>query len=163
MKLALLDIDGVLANDTHRVDHAINRRWVSYFDPKTVAADTVWEQGKDLAQRLVEEGWVVAYLTGRRAVLRLTTESWLDGHGFPIGRLIMRETAWQSDTQNKPLAVFKVETMKNLLVRPDIEELVLFDDDPEVIRHVQDEIGFIYAVGCYWNTKPKALIKKATA
>lgn len=81
MRLALLDIDGVLANDTHRVDHAINRRWVSYFDPKTVAKDGVWEQGHELAQRLVDEGWTVAYLTGRRSILRLTTEAWLDANG----------------------------------------------------------------------------------
>ncbi len=163
MRLALLDIDGLVANDSHRVDHAINRRWSQYFDPKTVAQDTVWPQGQQLAERLVSEGWTIAYLTGRRAVLRATTEAWLDEHGFPIGRLIMRETAWNLDTQSKPLAVFKVETMQKLLTRDDIEELTLFDDDPEVIRHVQDEIGFIYAVGCYWNTKPKALIKKATA
>lgn len=163
MRLALLDIDGVLANDTHRVDHAINRRWISYFDPKAVSQDGVWEQGRALAQLLVEQGWTVAYLTGRRAILRGTTEAWLDRNGFPIGRLIMREAAWQSDRQNKPLAQFKVETMRTLLLREDIEELVLYDDDPEVVRHVQDEVGFSYAVGCYWNVKPKALIKKATA
>jgi hypothetical protein len=163
MRLALLDIDGLVANDSHRVDHAVNRRWSQYFDPKTVAQDTVWPQGRQLAQRLLAEGWTIAYLTGRRAVLRTTTESWLDQHGFPIGRLIMREASWQSDFQNKPLAVFKVETIRALLQREDIESLVLYDDDPEVVRHVQDEVGSPYAVGCYWNIKPKALIKKATA
>lgn len=163
MRLALLDIDGLVANDSHRVDHAVNRRWATYFDPKLVAQDTVWPEGQQLAERLVDDGWTVSYLTGRRAVLRATTEAWLDQHGFPIGRLIMREAAWQNDIQSKPLAVFKVETMRRLLDRQDIDALVLYDDDPEVVRHVQDEIGFIYAVGCYWNVKPKALIKKASA
>lgn len=163
MRLALLDIDGVLADERHRVDHAVNRRWAQYFDPKLVAQDGIWKQGQELAQRLVDEGWTIAYLTGRRSILRPVTERWLDAGLFPLGRLIMRETAWNADKQNVPLAEFKVNTIRELQARPDISEIVLYDDDPEVVRHVQDEIGFIYAVGCYWNVKPKSLIKKASA
>jgi len=163
MKLALLDIDGVLANDGHRVDHALNKRWGAYFDPKAVAADGLWKEGKALAESLVEDGWTVAYLTGRRSVLRPVTDAWLDSHLFPVGRLIMRESSWYAEKQSVPLANFKVDVMRNLQVRADIDALVLYDDDPEVVRLVQDEIGSLNAVLCTWNIKPKALIKKATA
>ena len=163
MKLALLDIDGVLANDGHRIDHALNKRWSQYFDPKLVGRDALWEEGKALADSLIEDGWVVGYLTGRRTILRVVTEQWLDAHEFPIGRLIMREQAWYNEKVKVPLADFKVEIIKDLLTRADVEDIVLYDDDPSVVSAIKDAVGSQHAILCTWNIKPQALITKATA
>ncbi len=163
MKLALIDIDGVLANDTHRVQNALNKHWDAYFAPQAVAADALWKEGKALVDGLVEDGWTIAYLTGRRYILRNTTERWLDSHEFPFGRLIMRETQWYQEKEKIRLADFKVEVIRGLLTRSDIDALCLFDDDPEVVEPVQDAIGSQNAVLCTWNIKPKALIQKASA
>lgn len=163
MKLALLDIDGVLANDTHRVDHALNLRWNSYFDPRAVGADDVWPQGKSLAHALEMDGWTIAYLTGRRSDLRQVTEDWLDLFAFPMGRLIMRPNSWSSTEKKLPLADFKLKEIRALFfAREDIDQLTLWDDDPEVVRVITDELGSDYVRHCTWHIKQKAIVTKAT-
>lgn len=158
MKLAVFDIDGVLADDRHRVEFALKREWYKYFEPRRVAADGVWIQGKHMVENAELLGYDVAYMTGRRQDLRQVTEDWMDVNGFPIGRLIMR-----SYTEIMPLANFKVGKMGKLINLPQYEEVVLFDDDPEVIRAVRDAHGEETGIHCTWHIKEKALVKSATA
>lgn len=158
MKLALLDIDGVLANDTHRVHFALEREWAKYFDPERVAQDAVWQQGLDIARQLKDEGFVVGFLTGRREDLREVTEDWLLDNNFPFGRVTMRRA-----DQKMPLANFKVEYMKKILASGHFDSVVLYEDDPEVIRLVHEVLGEQSGIHCTWHIKQKALVKAATA
>lgn len=158
MKLALLDIDGVLANDSARLHHALARDYSAYFAKAAMSADVMHTEGLALAEKLQAEGWTVAYLTGRREDRRVVTEDWLDQHGFPMGRLTMR-----TPEQGMPLANFKQEYMLKLLVTANYTDVVLFDDDPEVIRFVQETLGAVHGVHCTWQIKEKALIKLAKA
>lgn len=165
MKLALFDIDGVLANDSHRVQFALEHNWGRYFDQRTVAQDTVHEDGWKLAREYGQNPeWTVGYLTGRGSSLRETTEEWLDSHEFPFGRILMRGW-WTANQTGKRelLSEFKARKIRGLLLHPDIEDVVLFEDDPEVVRVIQEEFGPTRAVLIPWNTKPEALVKKATA
>lgn len=158
MKLALFDIDGVLANDTHRVDHALNRNWDKYFDKNLMASDGVWEQGRSMIEDKRAEGFTIAYLTGRRDDRREVTEDWLLENNFPWGRVIMRE--W--DYYDLRLAELKALVVGKLVDSGKFEDVVLFDDDPEVIQEVQEEVGISHAVHCTWHVKQKALVKSAT-
>lgn len=157
-KLALIDIDGVIADERHRTHFAEAKNWPHYFLPENVMADGVWVEGVALVHRLVNEGWQIGYLTGRREEVRPATETWLDRHSFPWGRLIMRPLP-----DGKPklkLPKFKVQVMKSL---PDLwDQVVLFDDDPAVVELVQREIGEGSAIHCTWHIKPEFLVKRAT-
>lgn len=157
MKLAFFDIDGVLANDTHRVKFALKRQWFSYFDTERMAADKVWQQGTQAVEDAIKSGWTIAYLTGRREDRRTVTEDWLDEHGFPPGRLVMRRFS-----QTMPLANFKEEYLRKVVSTGNFSDVLLFDDDPEVIRLVQEQLGEAHAIHCTWHKKKKAMVKVAT-
>lgn len=157
MKLALFDIDGVLANDSHRVKFALERRYTEYFDPARMSKDKLWKQGQQAVAQAVADGWTIAYLTGRRQDRRQLTEDWLDAHGLPWGRLVMR-----TFSQIMPLANFKEEYIQKVVSSGVFTDVVLFDDDPEVIRFVQKQVGQAHAIHCTWHKKKKAMVKLAT-
>jgi len=171
MKLALIDLDGVVANDNHRIQYALAKEWVEYFRPERMGADSVWTEGQDLVRSLQDDGWTIAYLTGRRSALREVTEAWLATHEFPFGVLYMREPIWIKDglLQDAPewpevrLADFKVETIRRIVSLRSPEDVVLYDDDPEVVRTVQEQISPTAARLCTWNEKPEAMVTFASA
>ena len=156
-KIAFWDIDGVIANDSNRVHFALERKWADYFRPDRMAADTVWEIGRTSLLVAQEMGYTIAYLTGRREDRRTVTQQWLDDNGFPFGKLVMRRF-----DQHVPLANLKTNYLASLIGRG-YEDVVLFDDDPEVIRLVQETLGVDRARHCTWHVKQKALVKAATA
>jgi hypothetical protein len=158
MDLAIFDVDGVLANDEHRVQYALDKKWFEYFKPERVAQDALLQDGFNLLHDLVDDGWHHEFLTGRRDTLRETTEEWMDGYKIASGRLGMRRA-----TQTMPLANFKAGYISRLLDSGNYRRVVLFDDDPEVVRHVQATFGAEHAVHCTWYIKKKALVKQAVA
>ncbi len=126
---AVLDIDGVVADVRHRLEHIEKRPkdWASFFagavdDP--VLADGVW-----LAERLSRRHDIV-WLTGRPAHLKRATTAWLEAAGLPVPRLLMRRRG-----DFRPAAVTKLEVLRQLAT--DREVRVLVDDDPAVVRAVQ--------------------------
>lgn len=152
-RLALLDLDGVICDDRHRVHHALERDWGAYFG--LMDRDAVWRQGKDLYEACTLTDWDIAYLTGRRDGYRPVTQLWLRKHGFDHRLpLLMRP-----DDSSTRLAVFKAEVVSAM--RGDYADLVLFDDDPEVIR-VVGEHG-VKVRHCTWHIKPSKMVKKALA
>lgn len=158
MQLALIDIDGVLANDEHRVQHALNREWAIYFAPARMKQDSPLQGGRELIQRLIREGWEIQYLTGRREDRRAVTTLWLIEHGFPIAPIHMR-----GRQEKMPLANFKKMRIQEMLETGLYDEIVLHDDDPEVIRLVKETFGDDYGVHCTWYIKKEAMVKKAIA
>ena len=169
-RLALFDLDGVVLSDEHRVEHALAKRWAEYFDQDRMALDTPFPEAVALIKRYERAGWTIGYLTGRRSALRAVTERTLDIHGFPFGRVLMREPVWHdadgllTDTPVWPEAIlseFKADTIADLLTR--FEDVVLFEDDPEVVRVVRGRVGVYHAELVPWANKPEAMVKKATA
>lgn len=157
--LRLIDIDGVLADDRHREQFSINKQYFQYFDKVRMANDSVWPQGKALVEELLADpNNDVAYLTGRREDRRQVTEDWLDLHGFPVRRLVMRSFA-----QNAPLALFKRDYIQERMTSGIWDLVVLYDDDPEVIRVVQTDIGPESGIHCTWHIKPQKMVKLARA
>jgi hypothetical protein len=151
-RTALLDLDGVICDDRHRVDYALRRDWGTYFG--LMGDDAVWRQGRELYEACTITGWDVAYLTGRRDQFRGHTRRWLKQHGFDADLpLLMRP-----DDSSTRLAVFKAGIVADML--RDYEALMLYDDDPEVIKVV----GQVQGVGvrhCTWHVKPERMVKKA--
>ena len=158
MKIAFFDIDGVLADDTHRVEFALVKKWNDYFNIDRVKSDGTWDQGKAAVEQAEKDGWTVAYLTGRREDLREVTAQWLSDQGFPDGALYMRPGSVRI-----PLANLKADFLERVSKTVEDVQVVLYDDDPEVARLVSDRLGADAMMHCTWHVKQKALVKEAQA
>jgi hypothetical protein len=124
--LAVLDIDGVVADVAHRLQY-LDRRpkdWRGFF--AAARHDPVLEPGLLLARELAAEHEIV-YLTGRPEHLRRTTARWLDAHDLPPGRLLMRARG-----DFRPARLTKLEALRALAGSGTVE--VVVDDDPEVVE-----------------------------
>lgn len=123
--LAVLDIDGVVADVEHRVHHLDARppHWAAFF--AAAGQDTLLPEGAALAETLAAEHDIV-WLSGRPEWLREVTEAWLITHGLPGGRIVLR-----GDNDRRPAAVFKVSALRRLAEEHSVAAMV--DDDPDVI------------------------------
>ena len=124
-RLAVFDVDGVLADVTHRLHHlrARPQRWERFFT--TADHDPLLEEGAARLRAALEEHDVV-YLTGRPERTRRLTERWLARHGLPTGPLIMR-----ADRDHRPARHMKREVLHDLGRTREIASVL--DDDPDVV------------------------------
>lgn len=124
--LAVIDIDGVVADVRHRLHHLERhpKDWTAFF--AAAAADPSHEEGLAVVARLVEEDHEVVFLTGRPERLRSATVAWLQRHGLGGHRLVMRPP-----DDRRPAAVVKVELLEAL--REGRPVAVVVDDDRRVL------------------------------
>ena len=126
-----LDIDGVLADVRHRLRHVESKPkdWLAFF--AAMDDDTPLPDGVARAHRAVEDGHDIVYLTGRNESYRQLTREWLDRHGLPEGRLIMRR-----DDDRRPARLFKPQALERIAARAEVVAVV--DDDDAVVRTLRD-------------------------
>lgn len=131
--LAVIDIDGVLADVRHRLRHVRTRPkdWDAFF--AAAPLDPLLEEGKNTVVRLAEVCEIV-YLSGRPERCRADTEHWFAAHDLPPGRLLLRP---QGD--RRPARLVKVEVLRRLA--KDRTVAVLVDDDALVLDAAR-EAGF---------------------
>lgn len=151
-KLVALDLDGVLADDTHRQHYYQSGDYKGYFANEHL--DDVFQEGLDLANAYAFAKTEFIYLTGRRSSSRANTEYWLDSYGFPMRRLIMRE----QEEWDVPVAAFKFGVL-NYFALMGYDDIWLWDDDPVTIAAVQGLVGVTTRMPS-WYTKPDFMIKK---
>jgi len=125
--LAVVDIDGVVADVRHRLHHVDGRRGRKNWPAVFAAArdDGLLDEGARTARALAEVYGVV-YLSGRPEGLRAVTEDWFARHDLPPGRLVLRPAG-----DYRPASVWKVEALRGLAEDADV--VVLVDDDPRVL------------------------------
>lgn len=124
--VAVLDIDGVLADVRHRLHHVERRPkdWEAFF--AAMADDAPLEVGVALARDLAAQGNALVYLTGRHEGYRRVTEEWLRRHDLPDGRLVMRR-----DDDRRPARLLKPQELRRLSRRARVVAVV--DDDAAVV------------------------------
>jgi hypothetical protein len=122
--LAVVDLDGVLADVRHRLHHLERtpKDWPAFF--ADAVDDPVLEVGRDAVLRLATVHEVV-YLSGRPERCRADTQRWLAAQHLPPGDLHLRPTG-----DFRPARDFKVEVLRRLAHRARVA--VLVDDDPAV-------------------------------
>jgi len=122
LAVAVLDIDGVLADVGHRLVHLQRRPkdWAAFF--AAMADDPVLEPGRDLAVQLARDHPIV-YLTGRPRRYTDVTRTWLTRHGLPEGHLLERR-----DGDRRPARIVK-PAMLGALARQVPIHLVVDDDE----------------------------------
>lgn len=122
--LAVFDIDGVLADVSHRV-HLLDARpqdWDAFF--AAAVDDPPHPEGLALAEAAAAD-CDLAYVTGRPERCRADTDAWLRRHGLPVGPLRMR-----ADGDHRPARQAKPRLLA-ALARGRVVAVVV-DDDPEV-------------------------------
>lgn len=121
---AVFDIDGVLADVTHRLHHLRSRpkNWAAFF--AAAGDDPLLTTGR---QQLLEAArqHPVVYLSGRPERLRRLTQTWLDAHDLPAGALVLRPNG-----DRRPARLLKAQLVRRIAQGGDIALVV--DDDPEV-------------------------------
>lgn len=156
--LILFDLDGVLADDSHRTHFALAKKWHDYF--QGIPRDTVFLAGKALVEQYreyPEDQVEIQYLTGRRIDTYRNTKHWLEDNDFPNpDRVTMRGFA-----DRDVLSKYKVGVIKNVLEGGHYSGVLLYDDDPEVVRLVNETFGEGTALQTPWYVKPTAMVKAA--
>jgi hypothetical protein len=128
--LAVVDLDGVVADVRHRLHHLEGRRkdWARFF--AAARSDPAHPEGLAVVERLGADHDIV-YLTGRPAHLRADTEAWLDDAGIGGHPVIMRP-----ERDRRPAVRFKLEQLE-LLARDRAIGMVV-DDDPIVVQAARE-------------------------
>ena len=124
--LAVIDIDGVLADVRHRLGHLDKRPkdYRSFF--REAVKDPPLAEGIDAVRRLAEV-YEVVYLSGRPEHLRTDTVAWFRRHGLPDGELHLRPR-----NDFRPAREFKVSMLRRFTDRAPVA--VLVDDDVQVLE-----------------------------
>ena len=139
MRVYIVDIDGTLANISHRL-HFIQREpkdWDGFFD--ACVDDAPIQDVIDVVKALTLAGLYddatrVIYLTGRPERVRSKTINWLANNHLPPAELIMRK-----DGDHRPDTKAKKELMDAIVAKGD-QIVGVFEDRPSVVR-VWREMG----------------------
>ena len=119
--LAVIDIDGVVADVRHRLHHVATppKDWRSFF--AAAPEDPLLDEGVRVVRALAEVHEVV-YLSGRPEVCRPDTLTWLERHGLPPGEVHLRPS-----DDRRPSRFYKVDALDGFARTRQIA--VLVDDD----------------------------------
>lgn len=129
--LIVFDIDGVVADVTHRL-HLLTshpKQWEAFF--AAAADDPPLQPGVDLVSEY-SANYDIAWLTGRPERNRTLTEAWLTRHGLRNDPLLMRP-----DRDHRPARQAKRDHLRRL--RRTREIAMVIDDDPAVIAMLAEE------------------------
>jgi hypothetical protein len=122
--LAVIDLDGVVADVRHRLHHVAERPkdWRSFF--AAAKDDALLAEGARVVHALAGVHEIV-YLSGRPESCRDDTLAWLRRHHLPEGPMLLRPPH-----DRRPGRLYKVDALDHLAERREIA--VLVDDDPLV-------------------------------
>jgi hypothetical protein len=123
--LAILDIDGVVADVRHRLHHLERKPkdWMAFF--RAADADQPIPEGLELAARMARDHELV-WLSGRPEWSAPMTARWLAEQGLPTTEMHLRP-----HRDYRPARLFKLGVLRRLASR----QIVAFvDDDAEVVE-----------------------------
>jgi hypothetical protein len=144
--LAVVDLDGVVADVRHRLAHIQRapKDWSGFF--AAAVHDPVLPEGRAVVEALVAEGKHVVWLTGRPERCRADTLDWLDRAGLPTGPLHMR-----GDDDRRPASLTKLAVLRRLAGTGTVA--VVIDDDQDVVRTLR-RAGFTVLHADWMSTQP---------
>jgi phosphoglycolate phosphatase-like HAD superfamily hydrolase len=146
--IAVVDLDGVLADVRHRLRHVEGARkdWAVFF--AGIPDDPPLAEGLAVLDQLLAEGHDIVILTGRPERTRTDTERWLARHGLPRLRVIMRR-----DGDRRPARQVKRALVRRLATSRTIAFVV--DDDPAVCAALEADGWPVYRAD--WMDRAPAL------
>lgn len=128
MRCYLFDIDGTLADCSHRIHHIMEmpKDWDTFFS--LCHLDAPIPHMIDLARQLgLRPGQEIVYVSGRSDQCRDQTLTWLAAHRLPYAALYMRKEGDHRDDD-----IIKIELLAQL--RADgYDPIMAFDDRDRVV------------------------------
>lgn len=131
--IIVFDLDGTLACGKHRLhllpkpeDANHTAGWLAF--NMEADKDVPIQDNIDLMNSMSEE-WELIILTGRSDDAEVITEDWLERHGVPYDRLIMRPKG-----DHRKDIVFKEEKLREIGLD---RILCCFDDLEHVVKHIR--------------------------
>lgn len=128
MRTYIFDIDGTIADLSHRLPHIQKepKDWPSFF--AAVPDDKPIHHIIKLAIDLELAGAAIVYVSGRSDECRKATETWLQQHALPDGRVFMRKAG-----DHRPDHQVKVELLEQLRAEGH-KPVMAFDDRNQVVK-----------------------------
>ena len=106
MSVVIFDIDGTIADCTHRLHYLKDKDWDSFY--RACSADTPIISTISLLRVLSKDHQIVLS-TGRPERIRTLTEKWLLVHLVPYEKLLMRKDKdWRASAEIKKTNLFKL-------------------------------------------------------
>lgn len=135
MKTILFDLDGTLADITHRRHYVMSEKknWVQFNAhigedkpslPIVLLYKTLWQSGQ----------YEIIIVSGRSEQYRKITEQWLIWHEIPFKRLVMRQIK-----DNRKDAIIKKEILD--LLRQEGKDILFAVDDRQQVVDMWRENG----------------------
>ncbi|SEE51434.1 hypothetical protein [Bradyrhizobium lablabi] len=122
----VFDIDGTIADCSHRIHHIEKKDWRSFF--AACGDDAPIPHIIGLAQDLYRSGRCVVYVSGRSDECSAETEGWLDTHKLPVGPIYMRKAG-----DHRPDNLVKGELLAKV-VADGYRPIMAFDDRNQVVK-----------------------------
>lgn len=138
MNLAIVDLDGIVANSDARFARATTNGkidWRIAFNPDLVALDTLIDGCPDCLNKLEGNGYTVIFLTSRPEPMRAATEQWLTLHGLLGNRRLIMKPLSKQYTKTK---VWKAEKVQELIEETQAENVIFIDDEVANIEAVAE-------------------------
>lgn len=128
--IILCDIDGVLADCSHRLPFLENKDYDRFYSPKEIMEDTPIWVGFEFAEALMNaEFGEFGFLTGRPYRTEGATRAWLRKHHYY--ELSQVPMFMRHDHDYRKSEVIKAEIMGKYIEHEHPEDTILFiDDDP---------------------------------
>jgi phosphoglycolate phosphatase-like HAD superfamily hydrolase len=135
--IGILDLDGVLADVRHRLHHieGSHKAWDAFF--AGIPDDPPLAEGFAILEPLRADDHEIVLVTGRPERTRADTERWLEHHGLPDARVIMRR-----EGDRRPARQVKRSLVRRLATDRTIA--VVVDDDPAVCDALQADGWPVY-------------------
>lgn len=134
----VFDIDGTLADATHRLHHILGKEvkdWDAW-DAETHKDDPIIPV-ITIVQALWDQGYEIMLLTGRNERVREPTEQWLSDHNIHYHHLIMRPHGDHRDD-----TIVKLEKLYDFLEKyPEKSVQTIFEDRRRLVVALR-EAGF---------------------
>lgn len=129
--LVIFDIDGVLADCSHRLKYLENRDYDMFYSSRVMGDDSPINAGFDILHRILASGAEIAFCTGRPRKTRDCTKEWLkyylpmDLH-YVTNHLYMRK-----DGDHRKSEVVKPELVDEIVANSNtaIDDTFVFIDD----------------------------------
>jgi hypothetical protein len=129
-KAIIVDIDGTLADNSHRKDLAIQKNFEEF--TRQSGADEPFQWALDIVNMGLSKGWTILLVTGRSDKFASLTTLWLQEKcgftGDTDFRLFMRK-----EGDNREDTIIKAEVFENE-IKDNFEVLFAMDDRTRIVK-----------------------------